>query len=49
MESAVEYMVEERRLLPPAAQVRDWARAVDGLRDDVERLTKRIDRLSRKA
>lgn len=49
MDSAVEYMVEERKLLPPAAQVRDWARAVDRLRDDVERLTKRIDRLSRKA
>jgi len=49
MESSVEYMVEERKLLPPAAQVRDWARAVEALRDDVERLTKRIDRLSRKA
>jgi len=49
MHSGVEYMVEERKLLPPAAQVRDWARAVDTLRDDVERLTKRIDRLSRKA
>ena len=48
MDSAVEYLVEERRLLASPAQVRTWSRAVDTLRDDVERLAKRIDRLSRK-
>ncbi len=48
MDSTVEYLVEERRLLASPAQVRTWSRAVDTLRDDVERLAKRIDRLSRK-
>ena len=48
MENAAEYLVEERRLLASPTQMRAWSRAVDTLRDDVERLAKRIDRLSRK-
>ncbi|MCC7549763.1 MAG: sterol-binding protein [Burkholderiales bacterium] len=46
MQGSAEYLVEERRLLASPEQVRAWSRAVDTLRDDLERLAKRIDRLS---
>jgi ubiquinone biosynthesis accessory factor UbiJ len=48
-DSTVEYLVEERKLLASPVQVRAWSQAVDRLRDDVERLDKRVERLSRKA
>jgi len=48
LDGTAEYLVEERRLLASPAQVRAWTQAVDRLRDDVERLAKRIERLSRK-
>jgi len=45
--SAAEYLVEERHVLPPQAAVRSWAREVDALRDDVERLSKHLERIER--
>ena len=47
--AAAEYLVEERRALPSATAVQTWAREVDALRDDVERLAKRLDRIERRA
>jgi ubiquinone biosynthesis protein UbiJ len=47
--SAAEYLVEERHVLPARALVASWARDVDALRDDVERLAKRLDRIERAA
>jgi len=47
-QGTVEYLVEERKLLASPVQVRAWSEAVDRLRDDVERLAKRVERLSRK-
>jgi ubiquinone biosynthesis protein UbiJ len=44
-EDASEYLREETRLLAPRAQVESFLRAVDVLRDDVDRLEKRIARL----
>ncbi len=46
-DSTVEYLVEERKLLASPVQMRAWSQAVDRLRDDVERLAKRVERLSR--
>jgi ubiquinone biosynthesis protein UbiJ len=42
-----EYLVEERAVLMSRSEVADWAGEVDRLRDDVERLDKRVDRLRR--
>lgn len=41
-EDASEYLREETRLLAPRAQVESFLRAVDVLRDDMDRLEKRI-------
>jgi ubiquinone biosynthesis protein UbiJ len=41
-----EYLWEEARLLPRQEAVAEYLSAVDALRDDVERLTKRVDRLA---
>lgn len=41
-----EYLTEEYRLLPGRLEVDDWSRAVDELRDEVERLEARIVLLS---
>ena len=40
-----EYLAEEARLVPPRLAFEAWARDVDTLRDDAERLAARIDRL----
>lgn len=42
-----EYLQEELRLLPTAAEVSDFAEDVEGLRDGVERLAARLTRLER--
>jgi len=47
--SAAEYLVEERRALAARTVVARWTREVDALRDDVERLAKRLDQLERAA
>lgn len=44
--SAAEYATEERALLARGADVRDWQQAVEVLREDTERLEKRVDRLA---
>ncbi len=44
-EDASEYLREETRLLAPRAQVESFLRAVDVLRDDVDRLEKRMAHL----
>ena len=44
-----EYMREERRVAPTALEMGDFCDLVDGLRDDVERLEKRVARLSDRA
>jgi ubiquinone biosynthesis protein UbiJ len=43
--AAGEYLVEERHVLPARQAVASWAREVDALRDDAERLSQRIDQL----
>lgn len=40
-----EYLVEELRVSPPRHELEDFAAEVDRLRDDVERIGKRISRL----
>jgi len=40
-----EYLQEEGRLLPTRYEVQEFLDAVDGLRDDVERLAARVERL----
>lgn len=40
-----EYVQEEIRLVPPRAEIADFFAAVDTVRNDVERLTARIERL----
>lgn len=45
--AAAEYLTEEGRLSPPKAEIAAWLADVDTLRDDVERLARRIDRLER--
>jgi ubiquinone biosynthesis protein UbiJ len=42
--SVGEYLVEERSILAGKGDVAHWVQEVDRLRDDVERLQKRIDR-----
>lgn len=42
-----EYLVEERHALAARVAVESWALEVDALRDDVERLAKRLERLAR--
>jgi ubiquinone biosynthesis protein UbiJ len=49
LESAAEYLVEERHVLPTRAAAQGWAREVDALRDDVERLAKRLEHIERVA
>jgi ubiquinone biosynthesis protein UbiJ len=44
-----EYLSEERRVLATPLAVQDFTSGVDELRDEVERLAKRIDRLERLA
>lgn len=41
-----EYLVEERPLIAAKDDVAQWAAEVDRLRDDAERLAKRVDRLA---
>jgi ubiquinone biosynthesis accessory factor UbiJ len=43
-----EYLREERRLTPTRLEVDDFAVYVDQIRDDVERLEARVDRLARR-
>lgn len=43
-----EYLRFEARVVPEQAEVAGFAAAVDGLRDDVERLRMRLDRLGRR-
>lgn len=45
--SASEYLTEEGRMLVGSVEVDTWAREVDALRDDAERLAKRLERLER--
>jgi ubiquinone biosynthesis protein UbiJ len=45
-QSLAEYWTEERPLVASSAAVREFVQAVDALRDDAERLEKRIERLS---
>ncbi len=45
--NAAEYLTEEVQLLVTPLQAADFMREVDELRDAVERLDKRIERLSR--
>ena len=45
--NVAEYLTEEGRMVTPQREVRDFAAAVDTLRDDVARLEKRIAALSR--
>lgn len=42
-----EWLTEERRLLPPAAEARHFLREVDRLREDTDRLEARLRRLER--
>lgn len=42
---AGEYLVEELRVSPPSHELEDFVAEVDRLRDDVERIEKRVDRL----
>lgn len=44
-----EYLQEESRLLPTRIEVEYFLAGVDGLREDVDRLQARVDRLVRKA
>jgi ubiquinone biosynthesis protein UbiJ len=44
-----EYLQEEARLLPTRYEVKELLAAVDVLRDDVERLAARVDRLQQRA
>jgi ubiquinone biosynthesis accessory factor UbiJ len=46
-QSMAEYLTEERPLIASRDAVRGFVQAVDDLRDDAERLEKRIERLSR--
>ena len=46
MTNTGEYLVEELRVSPPAIELEDFAHEVDRLRDDVERLEKRVARLA---
>lgn len=41
-----EYLVEEKPLIAGKADLAQWTAEVDALRDDVERLAKRVDRLA---
>ena len=43
-----EYLQRELRLLPPPVEVEHFLAAVDGLREDADRLTARIERLRRR-
>ncbi|MFO1320630.1 MAG: hypothetical protein U1F52_13520 [Burkholderiales bacterium] len=47
--TAAEYVTEEARLTPPAAEISAWLDDVDILRDDLDRLEQRITRLERAA
>jgi ubiquinone biosynthesis protein UbiJ len=49
LKDADEYLRFEARVVPERAEVAGFAAAVDGLRDDVERLRARLDRLGRRA
>ena len=44
-----EYLQEETRLLPTRYEVKEFLDAVDALRDDVERLAARVDRIRNRA
>jgi ubiquinone biosynthesis protein UbiJ len=46
--AASEYLVEERHALPSRSAVEGWARGVDALRDDTERLGQRLEQLERR-
>jgi len=44
-----EYLQEEARLLPTRYEAKEFLDAVDALRDDVERLAARVERLRSRA
>lgn len=44
-----EYLQEEARLLPTRYEVKEFLDAVDALRDDVERLAARVERLGKRS
>jgi ubiquinone biosynthesis protein UbiJ len=46
MASLAEYVTEERALLARTADVRDWQREVEALREDADCLEKRVERLA---
>jgi ubiquinone biosynthesis protein UbiJ len=46
MTSLAEYVTEERALLARATDVHDWQLAVEALREDADRLEKRVERLA---
>ena len=46
--TAAEYLTEEQRMLPSRSGIDEFVRQVDTLREAVERLEKRIDRLTRR-
>ena len=46
-QSAADFWIEEQPLLARKADVENWADAVDAVRDDVERVEKRLERLLR--
>jgi ubiquinone biosynthesis protein UbiJ len=48
-EMGTEYLQEEALLLPTVSEIEDWMNAVDTLRDDVERLSARINLLQSSA
>ena len=48
-QSLAEYWTEERPVIAGSEAVREFVQAVDVLRDDTERLEKRVERLSSRA
>lgn len=45
--AVTEYVTEEGRITPPRAEIEAWMGDVDTVRDDVERLMRRVERLER--
>lgn len=47
--AAAEYVTEEARVTPPAAEIAAWLSDVDALRDDIDRLEQHVARLERRS